>query len=322
MKNLLKSLGAAVVAVGLLVLAGHNAIDAQTGGGFPSRPKFQSVGIGLAASPTNGSLQTTGTIAAGGSITTAINANALNITATNNSTGTNVFAQETACNTTNCMYLTMLGSNNTTNDLTNGPGGVYAFTGTDGTQPVCFATNFNCRLEIDGSGNILQTAGTGTVPWVQQTGGTIGTRTCGVRIGTQTVTSTTLTADTQLSVTVPAAGTYLLDLFVEFFGVTTGTQGYKFNFGGTSPGGTETGGYGENGFINGAGQAVGEVSALSTVTSFGTIDTGLPNDWMKINGVYSTLRTGTFFLQFAENSASANGVSNINGSYLCLTRIG
>lgn len=151
---------------------------------------------------------------------------------------------------------------------------------------------------------------------------TVPNRYCGVQTGSQAITnSTTLTPASGLTATLPALGTYVLDGWIEFNGTTTGTQGLKFNFAGTSPGAGETGGYGVNGFVFGGSSTIAETSALSTVQSVNNMDTGLPNDWYSFRGVYINLRAGTVTFQIAQVTASGNPTNLLAGSYICWSRV-
>lgn len=76
-----------------------------------------------------------------------------------------VFSQGDFCNSSHCLHTLITGTAQSTAFLTNGVAGEAAYVYTD-VIPLCIATASNCRLLIDGSGNITA-PGAGTVPWAK-----------------------------------------------------------------------------------------------------------------------------------------------------------
>lgn len=143
-----------------------------------------------------------------------------------------------------------------------------------------------------------------------------------VKTASTTRSSTvTITADPHLSVTVPSAGWYQIELMVYFQCTTTGTQGIKFQFGGTATH-SATGDRGQvYQMLNGAASV--EASGRSTL-SFYHIATVVTSgaDYLHYVGAAQFTGAGTFLLNWAQEVSNANATSMLDGSYLILRRIG
>lgn len=134
-------------------------------------------------------------------------------------------------------------------------------------------------------------------------------------IATQSLTNTTL-ANTALALTLPTIGRYAIDMLLNFNGVTTGTQGIQFGAGGTATIASFLGAY--SGRVNSANVA----SFWNTISNFAAIDVASIVDTLMIRTSINVTVPGTFVIQAAQNSSSANATQLLAGSYITATKIG
>lgn len=124
------------------------------------------------------------------------------------------------------------------------------------------------------------------------------------------LTSTTF-VNTGLGFTLPV-GNYSVEILLNLNGTTTGTQGLKLN---TTGGTAVLGNFA-------LGSVVGSVngSAINTTTagnaSFATISVSTTVDMVIIKIPLQVTQAGTFILQAAQNSSSANATNLLNGCYM------
>lgn len=129
-------------------------------------------------------------------------------------------------------------------------------------------------------------------------------------------TTTTTPANTALSLTLPI-GFYAIELFVDFNGTTTGTQGVSL----TTNGGTSVQGSGI------LGSAVGSVAGTAvngnnvSHFAFATISVAGSVDFLMMKFPLSITTAGTYIITLAQNSSSANATNLIAGSYIIATKI-
>lgn len=137
---------------------------------------------------------------------------------------------------------------------------------------------------------------------------------------TARASTTTLADDPDLIVTNLPKGTYLLRCFMQFFGTTTGTQGYKFalRVGGGIAGSSWLI---TSGTVNSVVSNPNTITPANVVDSFGTIATAL-NDQITFDAFIATNGAGDIALQWAQNSSSANNTNLSNGSWFTVERIG
>lgn len=141
----------------------------------------------------------------------------------------------------------------------------------------------------------------------------------------QTARSSTITqtADPDLTVSVPGAGTYRLEMYLSFNAGVGGTQGFDFGFSysGTGPS-PVTRSY--IGVVNGTlvNRLTNNVGALGTTEQFATITTVTAGDWLKVTGLFNFSNAGTFALTWAQHSSSANATLLNSGSHMILKKVG
>jgi hypothetical protein len=134
-----------------------------------------------------------------------------------------------------------------------------------------------------------------------------------------TVVVTTLQTDVELTgFSLDANTAYEVSMQLLFHGITTGGQGIKFAFiySGT-PAKSEMAGVKT---INGATTAQA-IFSMITGQTHATISTTANTDGVTYSGIFWTSTSGTLDLQFAENSASANGTILESGSYIAIRKI-
>jgi hypothetical protein len=144
---------------------------------------------------------------------------------------------------------------------------------------------------------------------------------CSVLASDATFTSTTALVTTGMpGVTVPAAGTYLVECLMAFYEVSSGTGGAKFDFAG---GGASISAFlllGDQRINGTASQGISVSNA--TVFSGATIATTPAGpDFVRLHGTVTFSSSGTFLMRGAQNSNSANATHFLAGSYLKLTRV-
>lgn len=134
--------------------------------------------------------------------------------------------------------------------------------------------------------------------------------------------STTTLADdpTLAGLTIPEAGTYIIDSQLCFLGPVSGAGGFKFRFEFTGTvGANPLGMY--TGFVNGA--VVGGGGSLfldANQVSFATIST--TGNCVRASHTLNASTTGTVSLQWAQNTSDANATRMSAGSAMWITRIG
>lgn len=144
--------------------------------------------------------------------------------------------------------------------------------------------------------------------------------------GGDTTRSSTITlADdvTLAGLSIPAAGTYMIDGRLCFFGVTTGTQGIRMRYEFTGSAGVGTiGSY--TGFVNAAVVGGGNFLALdANFISFATLTIGgAGGDCIDFRHTLNATGSGTISLQWAQNTSNANGTTLARGSSIVITRLG
>lgn len=122
----------------------------------------------------------------------------------------------------------------------------------------------------------------------------------------------TLAADPDLTIPVAANARYLVTLSLKYNGNTTGSGDFKFSFSVPS-GATFEGGF--LGINNPLGVYVLPVTASSVLTSFSN-GTGSPL-WCMVKATLATSGTsGSFTLNWAENTTNATGTTLMAGSSL------
>lgn len=140
----------------------------------------------------------------------------------------------------------------------------------------------------------------------------------------QTARSSTIAqvADPDLSVAVPGAGTYKLELFLNFGAGTSGAQGfdYAFSYSGTAPNPKTRTFWG---VVNAVvvNRATPSVSSLGTTEQNANITTAAAGDWLRISGLMTFTNAGTFALTWAQHSSSANATVLYAASFMSLTKL-
>jgi len=129
------------------------------------------------------------------------------------------------------------------------------------------------------------------------------------------VLTSTVLSDTPLSVSLPV-GYYAVDLFLNFNGLSTGTQGIQFGNSGTAGINASLGS--TVGSVAGTAQNGNFVGALS----FATVSVAFSVDFLVIRTAIQVTSSGTYTIQAAQNSASANASEVLIGSQLRLTKLG
>lgn len=139
--------------------------------------------------------------------------------------------------------------------------------------------------------------------------------TLSAHLATDQSTTSTTPAATALSLTLPV-GVYAVDLFLDFNGTTTGTQGIKFN---PNAGTSVTSGV--------LGSAVGSVAGTpingntASNLAFATISVSSGVDFLHLTYPVPVTVAGTYLITFAQNSSSANATNLRAGSYITATRL-
>jgi len=139
------------------------------------------------------------------------------------------------------------------------------------------------------------------------------------KTGDTTSTSTTLTNDADLQLTV-VTGTYNLEAFLAFYEAVLGTGGFQFDL----AGGSATVGsilWGADGYVTAvAGNPA--ATAANTAQSYGTVATAsTAPSWVKVQGQVTFSSGGTFILRWAQASASANATTFKAKSLMTLERV-
>lgn len=131
---------------------------------------------------------------------------------------------------------------------------------------------------------------------------------------------TALADDSDLIVTGLPKGTYLFRGYLQIQGITTGTQGFQFalRLGGGQAG---TNWIVPSGIINTAFSSPNNVANAATPIGYGTITTAANTDELTFEGIVSTNGTGDIAVQWAENTASANGTKLNAGSWFKVEKI-
>jgi len=144
----------------------------------------------------------------------------------------------------------------------------------------------------------------------------------GVKPSNSQSTSSTLTADTDLTLTFNETGTYALDGYLSFYETTLGTGGFQFDF---NSGSATVGviNFGVDGYVTAAVGNAG-VTSVSTATSFGTIVTSSSApSWLRITGYLTVTNIGTFALRWAQAATLTLDPTNLlAGSRIMATKIG
>lgn len=150
---------------------------------------------------------------------------------------------------------------------------------------------------------------------------------CGVKVATETRnTTTTLTADTELTVSLIGSSYYVVDVNLYFYATTTAAMGIKVDV-------SSTGGAGA--VLNGtAGPAIQHINGTGAVTGLNTFPATAPFtaatlstnslavDSLQFSIPVVTAAAGTIFVRWAQNSSSANNLNLLRGSSIRATRLG
>jgi hypothetical protein len=135
---------------------------------------------------------------------------------------------------------------------------------------------------------------------------------------TTITSSTALTADPHLVVAVEVAS-YTFELFLCFYEVTSGAGGFKFDLTGTATVSSIL--WAMHGF-NTAVTANAGATAANTAQSIATIATSSSApSWARVTGMVSFSASGTFALEWAQNSSSANGTTLKAKSFLGVRKL-
>jgi hypothetical protein len=132
--------------------------------------------------------------------------------------------------------------------------------------------------------------------------------------------SLTSTALVNTSLSLPlAVGRHAIDMLLDFTGITTGTQGIQFSVGGTAVlGGSGSGLGAYAGRVNGA----GVTSFWNGVQGFATIDVQAAVSALMVRFSIVIATAGTYIIQAAQNTSSANATKLLGGSSIFATKIG
>lgn len=137
---------------------------------------------------------------------------------------------------------------------------------------------------------------------------------------TTRTSTTTLTADPDLSLTVPIAGLYRMELWLSIVGLVTGTQGFKFQL-------VPTNGSASSPIF---GTGVQNVNGTTAIGTFGSslslqtfTDISTTENYIYRNELMSLTPSGgmTLALHWAQEASDANGTRLISGSAMTLTRV-
>ena len=140
-------------------------------------------------------------------------------------------------------------------------------------------------------------------------------------------TTTTMSNDPDLVVTIPASGEYIVEAMVIFSGDTIGTQGIKVNV--NFDGGIGGGRLVRTGFVNSAEIALdfNPARATETLVDFtgATIDASVDGNILYYNGLLVAVAGGDIGVAWAQNSSNADDVFVHGGatarSYLRVTKV-
>lgn len=137
--------------------------------------------------------------------------------------------------------------------------------------------------------------------------------------GTARASTTTLADDPDLIVTNLAKGTYLIRCYMQFFGTTSGAQGFKFalRIGGGITGASWIIPFG---IVNAALSNPNVIAPANTTDAFATISTAL-NDEITFDAIVSSNGVGDIALQWAQNSSSVNNTNLSAASWMTVERI-
>lgn len=136
---------------------------------------------------------------------------------------------------------------------------------------------------------------------------------------TARTSSITVTADPDLTATL-AVGTYSLDCFLNFAGATTGTQGFQFS---QTFGGTATGSWVAQGFVNAAAVNSTVQTTLTAVLQYATISTSATGDYLRVYGTIkvTAVTTGIWALTWSQVASNANATQVFLNSRCAVERI-
>jgi len=132
------------------------------------------------------------------------------------------------------------------------------------------------------------------------------------------------TNDPDLVVAIPEIGTYAFELFVTFWGTTTGTQGINLNvnFSGTVGRGSR---WQSEGRVNGGSAQGGDSPVSSTTTAIGFTASDITvtdfSDHLAIRGVLVADATGNFAMASSQQASEANNTNIGAGSYMVVTKL-
>lgn len=300
-------------AFGILLAATVVFTTAQVSG-FPSRPRFFSVGVGTSAAPTVQGAQTgQGNTNAG--ITWTID---------NDSNGTANLARFNVISGDESMAIGATGSGRTSTTVTNGPTGAQAFWRTLGSAPLLLATSNTLAVTVEADQDVLfaqDVAVTGTLT-VAGSPITASARVCKVKTAdTARASNITPTADPDLANWVTTASTnYNLEA------VLIVSAGSAIDFRISLESASATPAY-----------AVGVINTMPTLSSasavgyesftilnennadFQTEASGGMNI-MRFNGNVNTGASGTDWdIEWSQVSSNASATTLRAGSYACLT---
>jgi hypothetical protein len=136
-------------------------------------------------------------------------------------------------------------------------------------------------------------------------------------------TTTTLTADSELTASLIASSKYLIECGLYFYATTTAAMGFKFDLAGTGGASLFNGRSGPIiQHVNGTGAVATLNTFPNTPISFGTISTNsVAVDSVQLSAYAETAAAGTIALRWAQASSSANNLNLANGSWIRATRL-
>jgi hypothetical protein len=133
--------------------------------------------------------------------------------------------------------------------------------------------------------------------------------------------TTTLSNDPHLTVAL-TSGTWTIDCYLPIWATTSGAGGLKLYF--AYSGTTTSSSWAGDGIINaGSGVIVPKtVNADTFIASAINTQAGLPGaDWERLTGFLTVTTSGTFSLQWAQNSSNANAANIGQGAWLVCTKV-
>ena len=151
--------------------------------------------------------------------------------------------------------------------------------------------------------------------------GTVGLK----KSSTSCTSSTVLTTDNTLSITLDAGAYYEFEYYLTFYGTSNGAGGISFDMGGGTAGIITTcsyqpyAGYGTS-QLTSISTAITSVSSLQSVVPIGT-SSSTPS-YILGKGTLFTVTGGTFAIRWAQSVSSANATNLAAPSYLKATKIG